>query len=150
MKGWQRLWVVVAVIWILPVIAVTYERWPQAESITNVEVFAHMNPQDRLPIDEAATLNEWKLGGMSDDAAASAMERIPSVLVDGRRFRFGDPEDFARFTAAFDLGLKQALTSKRKAFSGEAFAAWAMPLAALYTLGWAVRWVRRGFSANCS
>ena len=49
---------------------------------------------------------------------------------------------------AYYAGLRHILILKRTAFAGEAFALWMLPAVALYALGWAVGWIRRGFGAN--
>jgi hypothetical protein len=51
-------------------------------------------------------------------------------------------------TKAYYTGLRRVLTLKRATFVGEALASWLVPAFALYALGWAVGWVRRGFGVS--
>ncbi len=51
---------------------------------------------------------------------------------------------------AMELNAMRVLATHRRqrVFVGEAIAGWTLPLAALYLLGSAVAWVRRGFAAE--
>jgi hypothetical protein len=46
MNGWQRLWVVVAILWILPVLVFSYELWPTTADILKGDVYMKMKPDD--------------------------------------------------------------------------------------------------------
>jgi hypothetical protein len=46
LNGWYRLWIVVAVMWALPVILFSYTSWPTTASISKGDVYFRMNPDD--------------------------------------------------------------------------------------------------------
>jgi hypothetical protein len=46
LNGWRRLWVLVAVLWLLPVIMFSYAGWPAAANISKDDVYHRMKPED--------------------------------------------------------------------------------------------------------
>jgi hypothetical protein len=46
LNGWQRLWVVAAVLWLLPVAFFTYELWPITSSVHKGDVYKVIEPED--------------------------------------------------------------------------------------------------------
>jgi hypothetical protein len=43
LNGWQRLWVVVAVLWALPVLVITWSVWPTSANLSEKEVSASLD-----------------------------------------------------------------------------------------------------------
>jgi hypothetical protein len=192
LNGWQRLWVVVAVAWILPVLILSYELWPTTANISKGDVYTRMKPDDghRLTdyYDVVATQLGWtnmvtpRIAELQQDkgflaastkdqkaylshidpdfAKASSLDQNaylghitgitgPTVDIDGHTVQFIrdiPQEDMNQTARAYHAALRQILTRKRTALVGEEFALWMLPTISLYALGWAIRWVRRGFS----
>jgi hypothetical protein len=46
LNGWQRLWVLVTILWLLPVALFTYSDWPLAIGISKSDVYSRMQPED--------------------------------------------------------------------------------------------------------
>ena len=46
LNGWQRLWVVVAAVWMLPVLVFSYQLWPTTHDIPKADVYARMKSDD--------------------------------------------------------------------------------------------------------
>lgn len=44
LNGWQRLWIVVAATWLMPVIVFSYELWPTTANVSKDEVYARLKP----------------------------------------------------------------------------------------------------------
>ena len=44
LNGWHRLWVIVAAIWTISVLAIGTVYWPKPESVPSVAVYRAMNP----------------------------------------------------------------------------------------------------------
>ncbi len=173
LNGWQRLWVVVAVVWILPVLAMSYELWPPTADVTNAEVYARMKPEDThrfVDYDpDAATVaaiaagatrlqpevppSPAPTGTIFDQLAAreAAENQAQLAFVDGHELKIFagvSREDMSRIVSDYNASLRHILALKRAVFVGEAFAGWIVPAVALYALGSAVGWIRRGFGAN--
>jgi hypothetical protein len=53
-------------------------------------------------------------------------------------------------TVARTIGTRTLVREKQTRMAGMAVAAWAIPLALLYALGWSIGWVRRGFQPATS
>jgi hypothetical protein len=201
-NGWQRLWIVVVVVLLLPVtVLITHGFWPTpiANNIWEGDVFARMKPDDGRRLssypdcdketaaiysaspalsedkefvvasteDQRAYLkyllrNDANFGKTSlpDQNACLAIisyfltGRSGSVVnVEGYQLRFVpdiSEVDQNKTIAAYRAILWHMLLPKRVALVGEAFAARLTAAVALYTLGWAIAWVRRGFGAAAS
>jgi hypothetical protein len=192
LNGWQRLWVVAAVLWVLPVALFTYAWWPTAASISKDDVYYRMKPEDGHRLTDYYDVMASRLGGTNvvvpripqlqldkdfmaastkdqkaylahidpDFAKASPLDQnaylghitgINGQLVDidGHTVTFIrdiPQEDMNQTARAYDASLRQILTRKRAALLSKALAFWTLPAIALYALGLAVSWVRRGFS----
>jgi hypothetical protein len=192
MNGWQRLWVVAAVLWLLLVGVFTYELWPTAGSVQKGDVYDKMKPDDGHRLSDyyavmasrrgstnevvpriselqqdkaflAASIKDQKayLSAIDPDfAKASSVDQNaylghitgltgPVVDIDGHTVTFiGDipQQEMNQTGRAFYTALRGILAHRRATLIGEAFALWALPVIALFALGWAFRWVWRGFS----
>ena len=49
LNGWQRLWVLLAVLWLLPVAFIAYELWPTAAFVSKGDVYARLKGEADLP-----------------------------------------------------------------------------------------------------
>jgi hypothetical protein len=191
LNGWQRLWVVVAVVWMLPVLVLSYPLWPTITGVPKADVYIRMKPDDgRRLLDYNPFAS---IGGIPD--APKGITQVPSgndpfaayggaalqngqplrlppgatlvpeftdirplpgnegpvVDIDGHTVQFKKnipQEDMNQTARAYDSILRHILALKRMAFVGEALASWMVPAVALYALGWAIGWVRRGFGTN--
>lgn len=190
--GWQRLWVVLAVLWLLPVTFFTYEYWPRTADLSKTYVYMEMKADDgnrlldywdvvatalggtnegptplitRLrhdkgflsssPEDQRAYLlnvdPDFKKASPTDQNAYLGNitgRKGPSREVDGNRLEFVadvKAEEINKTTEAYDEIVRRNLMRWRASVFAKAFACWAIPVAALYALGWAFWWVRRGF-----
>lgn len=224
LNGWQRLWVVTAVLWAVPVLVVAWNAWPMSAALSDKEISASLsdvpdtairlqltpaenaalassgwnelwvakvggnivNPYtepDMTPVPEpdpewlgtggSTTANKapWLLSvrefaqlikakypnysTWSDDVlTANVLGKYPDYRrrVDPRAIAAASQkyEELASVqahvaTVARTLAVPVAVRAKRTRTALTAFAAWAVPLAALYSLGWSVGWVRQGF-----
>jgi hypothetical protein len=149
LNGWQRLWVVVAVLWMLPVLVYVFALWPRAGAITKAQVYDRMTQEDGRRLDDYWPVIAAEYGGTSSESRLHVVE--PSVNVDGYSLEFSEgttPEDMKRTTEGFHDGLRQALLRTRLSFTGLALTVWVVPVMMLYALGWGIAWVRRGFHHN--
>lgn len=172
LNGWQRLWVVVVVMWLLPVIVFSYELWPTTANVFKNEVYAQLKPDDgrrlsdyivtsqsggTIQIDFSKYVGKGQprpAGAIDYDALAQKYggrsEPLPGPVldIDGHKAQFNEgvsPEDVNQTTRAYTVILRHILSAKRAAFIGRMFAIWMAPAIALYLVGWGIAWVRRGF-----
>ena len=217
LNGWQRLWTLVAVLWLLPVAFFSYDLWPTTGNVSKYDVYMRLKHDDFSRLSDyydviATHLGGTNLGyplapfertlprlpagaslakggtfdflgargaGYSDDeivkylshtrnfdlqgalkAGSSKSEVInrlsnqavgvePTVeIADGHTLQFLaglSQEDMNQTAKAYYTDLRRILLLRRMALLGEAFALWTISAIALYALGWAFGWVRRGF-----
>jgi hypothetical protein len=139
LNGWQRLWIVSLVLWTLVVEALAYSTWPTSDSIRPDDVYARM-PRS----------TKWVLRDAGEPDPLVPKEG-PIIDVDSHRVRFlsGVPDHKMTTTVnAYSAALREALRAKRYRDAKKWFAVWAVPPVALDLAGWAVGWVRSGFSAG--
>jgi hypothetical protein len=46
LNGWQRLWVLLVILWLLPVVLFSYGTWPTTGSIPKADVYKRLKPED--------------------------------------------------------------------------------------------------------
>lgn len=72
----------------------------------------------------------------------------PRVNIDGHTLQFRSAiaeQEMDKAAAEYYSALRQLVAAERKSRVGQTFAIWAVPAVALYAIGWALAWVRRGF-----
>ena len=192
LKGWQRLWILVTVLWLPPVALLTYWDWPRAFGISKSDVYGRMKPDDGHRLTDYYDVMATRLGGTNvavprttqlqqdkdfmtapikeqkaylaytdpDFAKASPLDQNaylghitgitgPTVDIDGHNVQFVQnvsQEEMNQTSRNYDSVLRQILRRQRAVVLGQAFAFWAVPAIALYAIGMACRWVRRGFA----
>ncbi|MBI3001860.1 MAG: hypothetical protein HYY46_25875 [Deltaproteobacteria bacterium] len=143
LNGWQRLWILVSVLWFVVVAFFTSALLPN--SVPPERVY------ERLPKEMSAKLlkvvsNPFDIFDKSDRAEEVGI----SLHVDSGDtlwFRKGVTIKEAELVAnTYDELLRQSLRHERiQHLFPYAFLFWVVPCAVLYALGWAIAWVRRGF-----
>ena len=142
MNGWQRLWVVISVLLLVPTIFVAYSlQSPDYEIVSRkkervIEFVANNDP----------TLTEfkpWKL------LAAKYADMPPTEFL--KRFEEGyiskHPE-FREQIRSIHLEVDREFGYRRFALVLKAVGVWMGIIATLYVLGFAAGWVYRGFKRN--
>lgn len=133
LSGWQRLWVAIAVIGIVPAAAIVFLEWESAD--------VWMRDLQQMP----STRVQVEGAGEVDFPATMSAEAIALVT----RGSGGNPEaiqvgiatwggEFSSVIHAYTAHLNRALAIRVVAW-------WAGCIALLYGLGWLIAWVRRGF-----
>ncbi|MBI4525447.1 MAG: hypothetical protein HY695_16725 [Deltaproteobacteria bacterium] len=116
LSGWQRLWVLVSVLWFVVVAFSTY----------------HLLPNSAPPDPALEELLKKHVSKLTE-----RLGHPPSALD-----LLTDDSPEAR---AYDERLERDLREARLKGVTNAFLIWAVPCAVLYALGCAIGWVRRGF-----
>lgn len=141
LNGWQRLWAVVAVVWTLVVLSFTVIVRPTTATVSKDKVFARMS-----------AVNGRTLVDFPDptvDAVGFIPDKGATVDIGGHVVQFAagvTKADMERTAEDYYANLQRALTEERTQFAAVAAAYSLLPPIALYMLGWAIAWIRRGFS----
>ncbi len=127
LNGFQRLWVVAAALWMLPVLVVTYTNWPQFEDALNAQM---ANSDDeriflRLPAAQDLKLTNGLILKVPADWQEAEVEA---------------------WIAKYRAPARQIVQDKRVESVMWAAIAWVVPLVGVYVLGAAIAWVRLGFA----
>jgi len=159
LNGWQRLWTVVVVIWLLLVLAFGYLLWPTAMSVPKSDVYVSIPPASGRGLIDYYDILAPKQGGQSEPlvgadvtdwfAKYATENQGPTVHIDGHilQFRKGVSENtMSQLSGDYYGALHRILTVKRSKFVGAVFVSWILPVIVLYLLGWAIAWVRSGFA----
>ncbi len=175
LNGWHRLWIVVSILYFVPVAAFVALTWPTAATTWHRDAFIARLPDELRAHVEAAYDSEysWKDSLKSEIppppdyrppvftpgtktakatplpsrfTLVSAPVRFPNgAVLQVRVAKEGDTEPDARVAPAYWAVVEGAARAARWTTAWQAFGAWFVPCLSLYALGWAVAWVRRGF-----
>ena len=148
--GWQRLWVVSAVVYLVVVAGVAWSTWPAPASVTHAYTFySRLPPEARTKILNSKVKIENEQAFIQDARTAKDAELVEMpnghILV----FRKDLPGAAAEASAqAYWAAVEHVAYEKRFAHIAQAIAWWAIPLALIYSLGLAARWTYRGFKQS--
>jgi len=182
LNGWQRLWVVVSVLYLLAVVILVAVSWPTVATTWHKEEFITQMPEDARKFVVASYANQWSaqdgrggfieimpngavllLGAPADPRLVALRKKYPQYddlsdteLVSALRAKFPEyanlsdsvirDEDFQKVVKAYSAILNEAARTARWSSVRFGLLMWLIPCIGLYALGWAVAWVRRGFS----
>lgn len=146
LNGWQRLWVVMAILWTLVVGVLSWQSWPKMRSS------APLTPAEFARIIKAKYPS---YASVPDDVlVAKMLEKYEVVYTgaDGVEHVFPpglDPKKAAGIVAG-KVQPPSALdvTTERTSAVRGALVLWLVPPVALYVLGCSVVWVYRGFAGG--
>jgi hypothetical protein len=175
LNGWQRLWVLISILYLLLVVGITIIMWPTPETTWHRDEFIAQMPAELRAHVDAAYDSKWKweealkkqgnplTGDLEKDLSAAAPR--PKPTPPPRRFTLvsspvsfpngavlevhvakeGDTEPDVRVAAAYWTVVESATRAARWAMIRQTALVWFIPCLLLYALGWATAWVRRGF-----
>ncbi|WP_303909447.1 hypothetical protein [Thiohalomonas denitrificans] len=148
--GWQRLWVVTAIVYLIGVGWVTWSSWPASASITHKQAYySQLTPEAQTRILNAKVREEDEDAFIHDAQSVKNAELVEMpnghVLVFRKSLPRGEAEAFAR---EYWTVVEHAAYKRRLVNVARAFAWWFIPLALIYVGGLAVRWVFRGFKES--
>ena len=125
LNGWQRLWAVVAIAWLPATVWIAAEDFP--------------NEQDR-PTYESAYFERQKWNKTLSDfySRKSPEQQSPEQK----------SQDIWRSVEEANRQIDKEMQSAQLAAVGKAMALWLGPMVALYLLGIAAGWIRRGFHSS--
>lgn len=178
LNGWQRLWVIVSVLYLVLVVCAIVVFWPTARTTWHRDDFIAQMPAELRARIDAAYDSKWKweetmkTGSIPPPPDVSKfltpygfkptrtplapgfiLESEPVSFPNGavlqiRVAKEGDAEHDARAATAYWTVVEAATRAARWTMTWSMALLWAVPCMTLYALGWAVAWVRRGFRAE--
>ncbi|WP_129210700.1 hypothetical protein [Crenobacter cavernae] len=178
--GWLRLWILMSVLYAIPIALLTWAEFPSVGRISHHGEFYDRLPKDSIEKlvgkgtskiffdpDEIGTDVEilkgprlhFRNGVVEKGKGISQGFVDPDEIGDevempnGHRlpFRSGVTEkDISAVANQYHDILKAEAFTERFKVIGYGFAAWLVPCIAAYILGWAIRWVYRGFRRDTS
>lgn len=148
--GWQRLWVVSAVVYLVVVAGVAWSTWPASTSITHAfTIYSHLSPETRAQILNSQVKIENEQAFIQDARTAKDAELVEMPNGHMLVFRKDLPRAKAEASAqAYWAAVEHVAYEKRLAHIAQAIAWWAIPLALIYALGLAACWTYRGFKQS--
>lgn len=138
LNGWQRLWLMCAAIWLIPVIIYTVTLFP-IKTPTASELLHDSSYINANAATKAATFVKY-FGRDSNYTGANEATKIAI------RQRFGIESSLSSSTTeaeAIDVQHKSLLK-----IIALGFLAWVLPLVAIYVLGITIRWIYVGFRSK--
>jgi hypothetical protein len=153
LNGWQRLWVLVSVLYLVLVALVTYIFWPTVETTWHRAEFIERMPAHARQHVSTAYSSQYE----ADREEREVKAKYPNVEWDGRpkvlpngAVLIVKGDDFQQFNAmvAYSEIINAEVKAQRWATVGYAALAWLVPCLALYAFGWAIGWVFRGFRTS--
>ena len=156
LSGWQRLWVVVSVFWLVGSGIVLWPDWQHSHAV-------YLDDQGNAIPSRPKSLTEKvraKFPHAYDDLSDAELEAkvrekhftdpdvvtmlVSVVIVDdmGTEHVFPAGFDEQRAIGIVRQAMEQAHQGERRRLA----ASWLLPPLALYALGWAIAWVYRGFT----
>ncbi|MDO8319717.1 hypothetical protein, partial [Rhodoferax sp.] len=141
LNGWQRLWLVLSILYLAAVVPLAIEARPKASDIVNSRVHES--------IDLAGKYMESSTAGYSYEGSASVIAKHYSDMSDEQILerlhqRFTDKVELSKIDRKYEKQM-QELKGEQLAHVGWSVAAWLGPVLFVYALGAAVAWVIKGF-----
>jgi len=136
LRGWQRLWLVAAVLYLLAVALFAMSNYPKAETTLHRTEF-----YERMGKESVSVLT----------AALDSKDIVRVTMPNGHEIPFAadTPKEKMQFISRqyYEIVGEQAAT-ERGSFFGLTFLWWMLPVLAMYAIGAAIGWVYRGFKAS--
>jgi hypothetical protein len=194
LNGWQRLWIVLTVLWMMPNVFFVYANWATLASVSKSDVYMKLKREDGERLTDYFDVIMTQLGGTSvDDPRVSELRKDkafqaasvkdqkaylmatdpdfakastvnqnahlgvvtgttgPIVDIDGHTVTFVrdlPQSDMDQTARAYDGALKTIFRQRRFEALGRSIALWIGPAVGLYMIGFAVVWVKRGFTTK--
>ncbi len=139
LNGWQRLWLLVSVIYFLLVVSLTALLLPKKSDYLRTRVYDTIN----LIIKNIPELR----GSYAYQIRDAYPELSDDDVVKRIHSKFKGQVDFSSIEDEYNARLAKLPSAQAEAF-GIGFLFWIVPVALTYLLGWAIGWVIKGFRRN--
>jgi len=142
LNGWQRLWVLASVIYILIIIILAIVSFPSPENYTETDKILKNLSTKSLDI------LAGKSRGVLDKLADEQFKRVTVKYPNDQILEFlssTNKADIEYVSKDYWGSVTKLTNTKRIIFLFDMFLAWVVPCVILYSLGWSTGWVIRGF-----
>jgi hypothetical protein len=141
LNGWQRLWIVLSVIYLIVVVAFVIAVMPRASHYARSRLYNSIDTVGRyLERDDASFRYEGGWTMRTKYYADLSDEQVLAKLHD----KYKDKVDFDPVESEYRRKMNRRLLEQAQTF-GIALLFWLIPVVALYILGVGVAWIIRGF-----
>lgn len=141
LNGWQRLWIVLSVLLVLPVGWVSFHTAPKAKDLIDWRVSQSI---ELVGKHLEATTPGYKYEGRLTVRQEYYSDLSDEQIIDRLHSKFADKVDLAKIDLEYEKK-QAALPVEIGKHAGLALLAWLLPVGVVYALGTAVAWVIRGF-----
>lgn len=143
LNGWQRLWVVIGLIFLLLTGLLLIEDIPTQEKV--YRSWANETIEHTLKLEEFKSLSLWQVRSKYSDYS-------DQVIIEKIQYKFGAKDgeyalDFSAINTNHQSQLNNLFQNQIKSV-GKYLDIWAIVMGVIYVLGWLVGWVIRGFKGN--
>lgn len=144
LNGWQRLWVVLTIVYLLTVAWISSFTFPKASNYLSTRVYDSLDAVGHyLEKEQPGFRYEGGWATRTKYYADLPEEQIVPKLHEKYQGRV----DFSPIETRYRQAI-EGLAKEKLRFVGVAFLVWLTPVVAFYLLGWAAGWVLRGFKHN--
>lgn len=141
--GWQRLWLLFAALYAIPVIFFTWVEFPTADGIPHRAEFYRKLSKESL----AKLVGERTSPSFVDPDEIGTTVEMPNGH--GLPFRKDvTQQEISAVSHEYYDVLKAEAARERPKIIGYGVLWWLIPCVGAYALGWAIRWVYRGFRGD--
>ena len=139
LSGWQRLWLLTSVIFVAAVALESYATFPSWATLDNDSLYERLDPEQRaLTVSFHESTNGEAVGANLTFPGGKLLRVKPNV---------NDVQKLA-LAKAFARIANTELADQRESLVLRAASVALFSCAFVYTLGWGIAWVRRGFRAG--
>lgn len=173
LNGWQRLWVLLSMIYGLAVFIFSLLLFPDSNTYDQRRVYAYIESASKYNnvyntlikagfspkeieehIAKGNKLEESKISDESLESPQDIRNKYYSDLSDAQlinkiREKYYKKIDFNKIESEYQKDLN-ALKNEKFQFIGLAMLAWVIPIGAIYLLGMSIKWVIQGFQRGKS
>ncbi len=150
MNGWKRLWVLASGIYLVVVVVIAAMSFPKPESVHHTQaLYDQLAPEVKQKIlgnENSENYREEKRTYLEEARNRDLVTEVEMpnkhIMVFLKQVPKQEMEAAAK---QYWSVVEKTATKQRARHIGFAFLWWALPVLALYVLGWSVGWVYRGF-----
>ena len=144
LNGWQRLWVVAAALYLVPVSTGVVSFFPAREQIESSRVYAAIGA---VAEHRKASEPELRWEGAYSVRTTFYRDLSNDEIISRLNEKWGTKVDFSNIEEEYRRKI-EALPFERAKIIGLGFLAWLIPVLFIYALGAAVAWIIRGFRSG--